>query len=271
MGGGPGYPPLGAGPGMPPRDDMDPGSGDGLRRGVGPGMPMGAGVGGGAGVGAGMPLRQGMGQGMGRGIPPADDRSAGPSYASSSPSMSDPNDRNAPGGLGAVEYDQEDEPKRRTLLMVVIGVVVILGGIGLALLIARGLEEPEGDVATVTRAQKAQDVAADINEPEPEDEPEDEPAIEIIKPPPKVVPKKAPQTFEQSLSNLKGKIRSSCRKLGAGPIDINTFVDRSGGSANTPKVTPKGTRVSDCARGIVEKWTFPASEQDHTVDERVSW
>jgi hypothetical protein len=212
-----------------------------------------------------------MGRGMGPGMPPPDDRNSGPNIASSSSShMPDPNDRNAPGGLGAVEYDQEDEPKRRTLLMVVIGVVVILLGIGLALLIARGLEEPDGEVSKVTRTQKAQDVQA---EPEPEPEPKpDEPEVELepIKVPKKVVPKKGVQTFEQSLASLKGRIKEKCKKLGAGPVDIDTFVDRSGGRANTPKVTPKNP-VGDCARRIVEQWSFPASEEDHTVDERVSW
>jgi hypothetical protein len=169
-----------------------------------------------------------------------------------------------------VEYDQEDEPKRRTLLLVIIGVVVILGGIGLALLIARGLEEPEGEVSKVTRTQKAQDVQLDPNEPEPDPEPEPEVEPEPIKVTKKVVPKKGTVTFEQSLNSLKGRIREKCKKLGSGPVDIDTFVDRTGGRANTPKVTPKNP-VGNCALRIVEQWPFPASEEDHTVDERVSW
>ncbi len=249
-----GIPSAGVGPGMPPRDD-EPGPDDGLRRGVGAGMPPRVGVPG-AGVGAGMPLRTGM------------DRShSGPHVVSSPVSMQD--DRNAPGGLGAVEYDEEDKPRRRTLLMVFIGVAVIGLGIGLALLLASGLNGDKGEVAQVTRTQKAQDVSVD-NEPEPEREPaEPEPVVEP-KPQKKVVPKKTTVTFEQSLGSMKAKIRRKCAEVGAGPVDIDTFVDRSGGRANTPKVKPKNP-VGTCALRIVEQWDFPASEQDHPVNERVSW
>lgn len=254
VGAGPGYPPMGAGPGIPPI-------------GVGPGMPPRAGAMGvaGPGVGPGMPMR-----GMGAGIPPIDDGgpASGPQY---NPGASIPDA--APGGLGAVEYDEEDKPKRRTWLFVVIGVGVILLGIGLALLIARGLEDPEGDVAKVTRTQKAQDVPDEKAEPEAKVEEPEEPPVEVIEPvkPIKKPPIKKPGlTFEQSLVQMKGKIRGSCKKLGAGPVDIDTFVDRAGGKANTPKVAPKGP-VGDCALRIVQGWDFPESEEDHPVDERVSW
>ena len=211
-------------------------------------------------MGPGMPR-----PGMGAGIPPMDD--GGPS---SGPQYSGAPETNVAGGLGAVEYDEEDKPKRRTWLLVVIGVVVIFGGIGLALLIARGLEDPEGEVAKVTRTQKAQDVLPETDEPEPEPEPEPELEIEPAKAVKKVVPKKAGPTFEQSLVNLKGDIRKKCKKVGAGPIDFNTFVDRAGGKANTPKVSQK-TPVGNCALKVIEGWSFPASEEDHPVDERVTW
>jgi hypothetical protein len=281
-GAGPGYPPMGAGPGVPPLGQgrgippvgagpgyppMGAGAGPGIPPiGVGPGMPPRAGAGGmGPGVGPGMPMR-----GMGPGIPPIDDGgpSSGPQYG---PGSSMP-DTAAPGGLGAVEYDEEDKPKRRTWLLAVIGVVVILSGIGLALLIARGLEDPEGDVAKVTRTQKAQDVP-DEKEPEAKTEEPEEPEVPVIEPvkPTKKPPTKKPGlTFEQSLVQMKGKIRGQCKKHGTGPVDINTFVDRAGGKANTPKVGPKGP-VGDCALRIVKGWDFPESDEDHPVDERVSW
>src|SRR5690606_31322478 len=133
LGAGPGLPPLSAGPGMPlPRDDHDLGSGDGIRRGAGPGMPPRAGMAGsaGPGVGPGMPLRMGVGPGM-----PPPDRPASPgpgaNIMASSSSLPPPSD-----ALGAVEYDEDDQPRRRPLLLVGIAVGVILGGIGLALLIA---------------------------------------------------------------------------------------------------------------------------------------
>ncbi len=262
-GAGPGYPPMGVGPGMPPPNDFDMGSNDGIRRGVGPGMPPRAGaVGGvGPGVGPGMPMRRGPG------IPPIEEGpSSGPQFVPSGQP-----ETIAGGGLGAVEYDEEDQPKRRTWLLAVIGVVVILGGIGLALLIARGLEDPEGDVAKVTRTQKAQDVAAEP-EPEPEAKEPEEPELEIepAKVTKKAVPKKTGPTFEQSLVALKGRIRDKCKKVGAGPIDFNTFVDRAGGKANTPKVTQKSP-VGTCALKIIQGWEFPASDEDHPVDDRVSW
>lgn len=169
-----------------------------------------------------------------------------------------------------MEYDEEDAPKRRTLLMVGIGVVVILLGVGLALLLARGLAEPEGDVGKVTRTQKAQDVSIDPDEPEPEREPEPEPDEDPIKVTKKAPPKKATVTFEQSLGSMKARVRAKCAKLGPGPVDIDTFVDRSGGHANTPKIKQKGP-VGTCALRIVEQWSFPESEQDHPVNERVSW
>jgi hypothetical protein len=248
MGGGPGYPPMGAGPGMPPI-------------GVGPGMPPRDGAVGGVGVGPGMPLRS-----VGPGIPPIDD---GPQYG---PGSSVP-DTAAPGGLGAVEYDEEDQPKRRPWLLAVIGIVVILGGIGLALLIARGLEDPAGNVAKVTRTPKAQDVPPNEDEPKTKPEEPEEPLVPVIEPvkPTKKPPTKKPGiTFEQSLVQMKAKIRTQCKKLGSGPVDIDTFVDRTGGKANTPKVAQKGP-VGDCALRIVKGWDFPESDEDHPVDERVTW
>ncbi|MCX4246594.1 serine/threonine protein kinase [Paraliomyxa miuraensis] len=263
LGSGPGLPPLSAGPGMPPPDDSDLGSGDGIRRGVGPGIPPRVGMAGsaGAGVGAGMPLR-----GVGPGIPPLGDRPMPGANAPPLTSALPP----SPESLGAVEYDQDEEPKRRTLLLVGIGVGVILLGIGLALLIARGLEDPEGDLAKVTRTQKAQDVQLDPEEPEqpkPEEPDDPDPEPTVVK---KVAPKKT-LTFEQSLTSMKDRIRSRCKKLGEGPVKIDTFVDRNGGRANTPKVEPKGQPVGTCALRIVEQWNFPASEEDHPINERVSW
>jgi hypothetical protein len=264
---GPGIPPISAGPGIPPMS-----AGPGIPPiGVGAGIPpisAGAGVPP-IGMGPGIP-RAGVGPGMpmpGMGIPPLDDAStSGPAYGSSVPETA------APGGLGSVEYDEDDQPKRRTWLYVVIGLVVILGGIGLALLIASSLEDPEGDVAKVTRTQKAQDINLDADEPEPEPEPEPVPIIEPepVKTVKKATPKKGAVTFEQSLTSLKTKIRSECKKVGPGPVDINTFVDKAGGKANTPKVEPKGP-VGGCALKIVKRWEFPASDEDHPVEERVTW
>jgi len=248
-----------------PRDDHDLGSGDGIRRGAGPGMPPRAGMAGsaGPGVGPGMPLRMGVGPGM-----PPPDRPASPgpgaNIMASSSSLPPPSD-----ALGAVEYDEDDQPRRRPLLLVGIAVGVILGGIGLALLIARGLEEPDDDVAKITRTEKAQDIHLE-DEPEdeprrePEDEPEDEP--KVVK---KVTPKKT-LTFEQSLANLKARIRSKCSKLGGTSVKIDMYVDKSGGRALTPKVDPQGP-VGTCALRIIEGWSFPASEDTHAVVERVSW
>jgi len=263
-GAGPGYPALGMGPGMPPPGDFDMGSNDGIRRNVGPGMPPRAGAAGGVGVGVG----PGMPLGRGPGIPPIEDGpSSGPQFMPSGQP-----ETIAGGGLGAVEYDDEDKPKRRTWMLAVIGVVVVLGGIGLALLIARGLEEPEGEVAKVTLTKKAQDVSAEPEkEPEPKEEPEPELELEPAKAPiKKTTPKKTGPTFEESLIKLKGKIKEKCKKVGTGPIDFNTFVDRAGGKANTPKVTQK-TPVGNCALKVIQGWDFPASEDDHPVDERVTW
>jgi eukaryotic-like serine/threonine-protein kinase len=254
---GPGIPPVGAGPGYPPMS-----AGTGI-----PPLSQGRGIPS-VGVGSGIPpVGSGPGYppiGMGPGIPSSDGgAAAGPSYHQPETA--------APSGLGAVEYDQEDEPKRRPWLFVVIGVVVILGGIGLALVIAGSLEDPEGDVAKVTRAQKSQEFQPDAK---PEPEPEAEPVLEpVLEPEPKVVKKVAPKkdtiTFEQSLANMKAKIRKDCKKLG-NSVDIDTFVDRAGGKANTPKVTPKGP-LGTCAHRIVSSWSFPASDEDHPVNERVSW
>lgn len=205
-----------------------------------------------------MPLR-------GMGMPSASDRPLSGSNALPSTSALPPSAES----LGAVEYDEDEEPKRRTLLMVGIGFGVILLGIGLALLIARGLSDPEGDVAKVTRTQKAQDVHVEPDEPDeprPEepDEPDPEPTIKKAPTPKKTI------TFEESLASMKGRVRTKCRKLGDGPVEIDTFVDRNGGRANTPKVKPKGP-LGTCALRIVEHWTFPASDDDHPVNERVSW
>jgi hypothetical protein len=257
VGAGPGYPPIGAGPGIPPlsqgRGIPPIGAGPGIPPvGAGPGYPP-------IGMGAGIPPRMGVGS-------PVDEGStSGAGYHNP--------DAAAPSGLGAVEYDQEEEPKRRTWLFVVIGVVVILGGIGLALLIAGSLEDPEGDIAKVQRAQKSQDIDLDPDKPEPKPEPEPEPEP-VLEPEPKVVKKTAPKkdavTFEQSLASMKARIREKCKKLGTSTVEIDTFVDRAGGKANTPKVTPKGP-AGNCALRIVESWSFPASDEDHPVNERVSW
>ncbi|MCA9709780.1 MAG: hypothetical protein KDK70_28330, partial [Myxococcales bacterium] len=265
---GPSLPPLGAGPGMPPPlDDLD--SPDGMHRGVGPGMPARAGMGGvpGGGVGPGMPLRRGVGPGM---PPPVDSgpNPVMPSSISRSPEASRNNDAST--GLGAVEYDDDDEPKRRPLLIVGIAVAVIAGGAGLGWLIVGGNDDPEGDLAKVTPTEKAQDIDV-APDPEPEAPKPDDPEPLELEPKPKPKPKpKGTLTFEQSLGQLKGRIRGKCKKLGPGPIDIDTLVPKDGGKALAPKVKPKGP-VGDCALRIVERWSFPESEQDHPVNEKVSW
>jgi len=264
-------PPSGPGPGMPmssgpslpglSRDDHD--SPDGLRRGVGPGMPPRD-----PGMGGGMGMRRGMGPGM----PPPMESSGPSSMMSSSPSLSDASRGvEAPSALGAVEYDEDEQPKRRPLLIVGIAVAVIAGGAGLGWLIVGGDDGPEGDVAKVTRTGKAQDI--DVSpDPVPEPDPEPEPTeVEVeTKAKPKPPKPKAELTFEQSLRQLKGRIQSRCKKLGPGPVTVDTFVAKDGGKAIAPKVKPKGP-VGTCALRIVEGWSFPGSDQDHPVNESVSW
>ncbi|MEX1361574.1 MAG: protein kinase [Nannocystaceae bacterium] len=287
-GAGPGYP-RSTGPGMPP---LEPGAGQpgmGMGRGVGPGMPsresmggspMGGGVGPGMpplpGVGPGMPSPAGVGPGMpppagvGPGMPmPSAHGSSGP-YSAASSSPSAPPHVEPPVLVDRVEYDDEDGPKRRPLLLIGIAFGVILGGVGLGWLLISGLEEDEGELSKVTRTEKNQDVDEDEPEPEPEpDEPEPEP--EVV-PTPKVIKKdvKKPLTFEQVLSAMKRRIRKECKNLGPGPITIDTLVVKDGGPALTPKVGPKNP-VGECARRIVEATRFPASDSDHRVKESLDW
>ncbi len=269
-----GLPPLRAGPGMPaPMPDPQAPS-DGMRRGVGPGMPPRDGMDGlpVGGPSPGMPVRRGVGPGM-----PAP-REDGPSPISgSNPVMASRaslppdmgrSDRHASTGATVVEYDQDDEPKKRPLLIVGIGLAVILGGAGLGWLIVGNMDGPEGDVAKVTRAQKAQEVEPDRDEPEPEEEPEDEP--EIIQPKKKKKVVKPALTYEQQLSSMKVRIRKRCAGVGEGPVDIDSFVVKDGGPAIAPKIKPKGP-VGNCARRIVEGMRFVASERDHPMKERVNW
>lgn len=249
------------------------GSGDDIRRGVGPGMPPREGVGS-AGMGSGMPMRPGVGPGMppppgvGPGMPlPSDGRSSGPNpIVSSSPSVPHVE---PPVLTEPVVYDDEEGPKRRPLLVVGIALGVILGGAGLGWLIVGNTEEDDGELSKVTRTEKNQDV--ELEEPEPDKEPEEEPEPEVTPTQPK--PKKKvdkPLTFEQVLARMKGKIRRECKALGEGPVTIDTFVVKDGGAAIAPKVKPKNP-VGNCARRIVESTKFPASDRDHPIKESVSW
>jgi len=243
---------------MPPV--ADPGSGDGLKRGVGPGMPAREGVGmpGGGGMGMGMP------RGMGPGMPPPNDPSGPNPVVSASIPRVEP-----PALSESVEYDEDDQPKRRPLMILGIGVAVIGLGLGLGWIMIGGLDEPEGDVSKVTHTQKAQDIYVDPDDPEPDSDPEPDDPVFEPKPKPKPKPKKE-LTFEQVLAAMKGRIRKKCAKLGPGPVQIDTLVVKGGGSALTPKIKPKNP-VGDCALRIVERTTFPASEQDHNVKETVGW
>ncbi|MCA9650825.1 MAG: protein kinase [Myxococcales bacterium] len=277
---GPGFP-RGMGPGMPPPEPGGmPGGGygsDGIRRGMGPGMPpregMGEGMGGG--MGPGMPPRPGVGPGMpppagvGPGMPmPMDGRSGPHAVVSSSPSIPHVE---PPVLSERVEYDDEEGPKRRPLLVIGIALGVILGGAGLGWLIVGNNDDEDGEIAKVTRTEKNQEVDPDDPEPEPEpDDPEPEPEITPTDPKPAKKKVDKPLTFEQVLGAMKRRIRKDCKGLGPGPVTIDTLVVKDGGAAIAPKVKPKNP-VGECARRIVEQTRFPPSDTDHPVKETLDW
>lgn len=167
-----------------------------------------------------------------------------------------------------VEYDDDDEPKKRPLLVIGIALAVILLGAGLGWMLVGNFDDPEGDLAKVPRALKAQQTD-DVEEPEEEEEEEEDDPI-VIAPTKKKKVKKNPLTFEQVLSGMKSKIKRRCSSLGEGPVDIDSYVVLDGGPAIAPKIKPSGP-VGNCARRIVEGTRFPASDTDHDIKERVNW